>query len=163
MNLDLTSFLIGIVATPIVVLILRLFFGKSRRVGIGDIVLFVDPQSTDGRRNMLTKVLDVFPKYGTAIIRCEGTTTVVSCADLQVLHADPAFPILIPSKPETEALFFPKELSEKPLPKKRIFEGEPIPVGAHIGSRENCAKFSPIPHSWFNYSVEELNGKMVTV
>ncbi|MDQ2932980.1 MAG: hypothetical protein M3Q80_01185 [bacterium] len=121
----------------------------------GDIVLYHSSGSESGR-NMITSVLDISSRCGTAIIRVEGSTMVVSQKDLQVLKVDRCFPIMIPGKPVVDGYIH--ELG-KPSKSYKFFEGDPIPEGSRF-TGWNEAKFLKFPLSWFNYSPGFARGKL---
>ena len=122
----------------------------KNKISIGDIVLFVD-NTHNLRRNMITTVLDIFPEHGTAIIRYERTTTVVSQKHLQVLHLDPAFPLLVPEVPHTEILV---SHTDSGLRSAKVVLGQEIPKeAAKKIQRHNSANFRPIPLLWFKYGM----------
>lgn len=142
--IDFQQMLIILLSVSVILNFVLLSLFRRNKIQEGDIVFFTHPDISAGGRNIITSVLDVFPKHNTAVIRIERTTMVVSCSSLTKLPVDKAFPVRFPGKPKVILRDFHGN-------HRNVFEGGKIKRGEHIMSPGNRAKFFSIPLSWFYY------------
>lgn len=123
---------------------------------VGDAVLYVPPNCFE--RNMITMVLHVFPIKGTAVIRHERTTSVVSLRNLQVLRLNQSGLLAVPEEPQADVSVPDTGWQLKTV---RVLVGQRVPERGHRCS-QNVAGFRNIPRNWLGYGIAEHEGILTT-
>lgn len=121
----------------------------------GDFVFYSDPRAKEGvSNNLITVVLEVFPKHNTCIIWWPGTTCRVSQEKCTILPVQRGFSIMVPEEPFVEfcGTGFHPRLSQ-PIRNS-------IPEGMHMCSPGNRAEFRPVPLEYFGYGLCQEGGRV---